>query len=138
MNIKSIICTAAGGVGAVLGALLGGWSKDLITLMAFMAIDLVTGIIVAAVFKKSTKTESGALSSKVTYKGVLKKICQLFFVVMAHLLDRFLGMHILRSGVIVGFIINELVSIVENAALMGIVSETIESALDLLKKEVKK
>ena len=57
---------------------------------------------------------------------------------MAHLLDGFLGMHILRSGVIVGFIINELVSIVENAALMGIVSETIENALDLLKKEVKK
>jgi toxin secretion/phage lysis holin len=138
MSIKNLICALSGGIGAFLCMLLGGFTKDLVVLTSFMVIDLLTGIIVAAVFKKSKKTESGALNSKVTYKGILKKICELCFVVIANMLDMYLGTAFIRSGVIVGFIINELLSIVENAALMGIVSPALNSALDILKKEVKK
>lgn len=138
MNIKGIICTAAGTVGALITALMGPWSKELTVLTVFMATDLFTGLIVAAVFKKSKKTESGALNSKVTYKGILKKICELCFVVVANMLDIYLGTEFIRSGVIIGFIINELISIVENAALMGIVSPALNDAIDILKKEVKK
>ena len=138
MNIKTLICTAAGGVGALFGTLFGVWSKDLTVLTVFMGIDLLTGIIVAAVFKKSKKTESGALNSKVTYKGILKKIYELCLVVIANMLDLYLGTQFIRNGVIYAFILNELLSIVENAALMGIVSPIINDAIDILKKDVKK
>lgn len=138
MNIKNMICTVAGGVGAALAALVGGWSRDLITLIIFMAVDFFTGIMVAAIFKNSRKTGSGALSSSVTYKGIVKKICELLFVVIANALDIYLGVNFIRSGVIVGFMVNELISIVENAALMGIVSPIISDAIDILKREIKK
>lgn len=138
MNIKTLICTAAGGIAAFFGMLFGVWSKDLTVLTVFMGIDLLTGIIVAAVFKKSKKTESGALNSKVTYKGIVKKIYELCLVVIANMLDVYLGTVFIRNGVIYAFILNELLSITENAALMGIVSPQINDAIDILKKDVRK
>lgn len=138
MNIKTLICTAAGGIAAFFGMLFGVWSKDLTVLTVFMGIDLLTGIIVAAVFKKSKKTESGALNSKVTYKGIVKKIYELCLVVIANMLDVYLGTAFIRNGVIYAFILNELLSITENAALMGIVSPQINDAIDILKKDVRK
>lgn len=127
-----------GTIGAGISALVGGWSKDLLCLVIFMAIDFFTGLLVAAVFKKSRKTSSGALSSDVTYKGIVKKICELLFVVVANALDTYLGVGFIRSGVIVGFMVNELISITENASLMGIVSPVITNAIDILRKEIKK
>ena len=134
MNIKTLICTVFGAMGAGITVLMGGWSKDLLCLIIFMAVDFFTGIMVAAIFKNSKKTGSGALSSCVTYKGIVKKICELLFVVIANALDIYLGVNFIRSGVIVGFMVNELISIVENAALMGIVAPIISDAIDILKK----
>ena len=138
MNIKTMICAFFGAIGAGITALMGGWSKDLLCLIIFMGIDFFTGLMVAAVFKNSKKTGSGALNSSVTYKGIVKKISELLFVVIANALDAYLGTDFIRSGVIVGFMVNELISIVENASLMGIVSPMITEAIDILKKEVKR
>ena len=135
MTIKTIICAIAGGVGGFITYLVGGWSMDLQTLCIFMAIDFITGLIVAAVFKKSGKTENGALSSKASFKGLCKKLMILLFVVIAHVLDVYLGINFLRSGVIVGFITNELISIAENAGLMGITVPVIEEAIEILRKK---
>ena len=54
------------------------------------------------------------------------------------MLDRYFGTTFLRSAVIVGFMANELISIVENAALMGVTSPAIENAIELLKKKADK
>lgn len=137
LKLKGFLCAAAGSIGSAMAYLIGGWSKDLITLLIFMAADFVTGIVVAFVFKNSKKTESGKLSSKVSFKGIAKKIVILIFVMIAHLLDLYLETGFIRSGVIVGFMVNELISIIENAALMGIVSPVLNEAIDIIKKEEK-
>lgn len=136
MSIKSIICAVAGTLGGFITHLVGGWTQDLKTLCFFMVIDFLTGLAVAAVFRKSNKTESGALSSKASLKGLCKKIMILAFVCIAHYLDSFMGTGFIRSGVIIGFIVNELISIVENAGLMGITAPVIEQAIEVLKKKV--
>lgn len=135
MSTKGIICTLAGAAGGALCYLIGGWHSDILTLLVFMAIDFISGIIVAAVFKKSAKTENGALSSKESFRGICRKIEIIFFVVIGNMLDRYFGTNFLRSAVIVGFMANELISIVENAALMGVTSPAIENAIELLKKK---
>lgn len=136
MTIKSIICAVAGAMGSMATYLIGGWTKDLQTLCLFMVIDFLTGIAVAFFFQKSNKTENGALSSQASLKGLCKKIMILVFVLVAHWLDMFMNAQFIRSGVIIAFIVNELISIVENAGLMGITAPVIEQAIEILKKKV--
>lgn len=138
MTIKSIICAVAGGVGGFITYLAGGWTNDLQTLFLFMVIDFFTGLLVAAVFKKSNKTESGAVNSKACLRGLCKKIMMLIFVCIAYRLDIIMNVGFIRSGVIIGFIVNELISIIENAGLMGITVPVIENAIEILKKKVEK
>lgn len=54
--MKDGICTAIGVVGSVIASLFGGWDAALVTLVIFMAIDYVTGLLVAGVFHNSGKT----------------------------------------------------------------------------------
>ena len=85
-----------------------------------MAVDYISGILVAGVFKASPKSKSGALSSKVGYKGLCKKGMSLLIVLIAYRLDLLVGTNYIRDAVVIGFCVNELISIVENAGLMGI------------------
>ena len=135
MSIKGIFCTAAAALGGAVCYLVGGWQSDILTLLVLMALDFISGVIVAAVFKKSTKTKNGALSSKESFRGLCRKVEILFFVVAGNMLDIYFGTDFLRAAVIVGFMANELISIAENAALMGITSPAIENAIELLKKK---
>ena len=64
---KEQLCTTVGMVGGFIAALLGGWDTGLQTLMILIGIDYLTGLIVAGVFHKSTKTKNGALESKAKY-----------------------------------------------------------------------
>ena len=59
--MKEWICTAVGVVGAGIASVFGGWDSALSTLIIFMAIDYVTGLVVAGVFHNSRKTDTGAL-----------------------------------------------------------------------------
>lgn len=136
MTFKSILCATIGFVGGAITYFVGGWTMDIVTLCTFMAIDFITGLIVAAVFHKSGKTEQGTLSSKVSFKGLCKKFVILMLVGIGHMLDVYLGITFVRTGVIVGFMVNELISIVENAGLMGITSPIIEQAIDILKERI--
>lgn len=72
MKIK--ICATIGVFGGAIAALLGGWTTSLATLVAFMIIDYISGVIVAGVFHKSKKTESGSLKSVAGAKGLCKKV----------------------------------------------------------------
>ena len=65
-----------------------------------------------------------------------KKITMLILVGVANMLDRYMGVNFVRGAVIVGFLVNELISILENAGLMGITSPAIEKALDILKEKI--
>lgn len=64
MNIKEGICTGIGVIGSIIASAFGGLDTGLVTLLIFMGIDYFSGLVVAGVFHKSNKTESGALESK--------------------------------------------------------------------------
>ena len=114
----------------------GGWSTDLATLVIFMVIDFITGLIVAGVFKKSKKSKKGALESSIGFKGLAKKIMILFFVLIGYRLDLLLCSDYIRTAVTVAFIVNETISITENAGLMGIpIPKPIRDAIDILRGE---
>lgn len=130
------ICTAVGIVGGFICSLFGGWDTALATLLMFMAIDYVSGLIVAGVFHKSNKSGTGALESRAGWKGLCRKCMSLLFVLIAHRLDLALNINYIRDAVILGFMTNELISIVENAGLMGIpLPSVITKAIDVLTKK---
>lgn len=131
--MKSAICTACGAVGTFIAAALGGWDTAVISLLVFMGIDYLTGLLVAGLFHKSKKSESGGLESRAGFKGLVRKCMVLLLVVVANLLDKQIGANYIRDAVCIGFMANELLSIVENASLMGVpIPAAITKALDIL------
>lgn len=130
------ILSTVGIVGSVVSNFFGGWSEAMTTLCIFMLIDYVTGLIVAAVFKKSTKTKDGGLESDAGYKGLAKKFATLLLVLVACRLDIVLGISFVRDCVIIAFITNETISITENIGLMGVpMPKVIEKAITLLNQK---
>lgn len=139
--MKNYITTAAAFLGGAVSTFLGGWSAGMTTLVIFMAIDYLSGIVVACVFHASTKSASGAFESRAGWKGLVKKCFTLLFVLIAHRIDLAImetagidaAMHYIRDTVVIGFITNELFSIVENAGLMGIpLPKAITRAIEVL------
>jgi toxin secretion/phage lysis holin len=121
---------------AIISSLFGGWDTALTTLVIFMAIDYVTGLIVAGVFKRSGKSESGSLESRAGWKGLCRKGTTLLIVLVAVRLDMATGGTILKDTVVVGFAANEALSIIENAGLMGIrIPLIIQNAIEVLRKK---
>lgn len=99
-------------------------------------IDYVTGLLVAGVFHNSGKTENGALESRAGWKGLCRKCITLLMVLVATRLDLVTGTNFIRDAVVIAFIANETISIVENAGLMGInIPPAITSAIEVLKKK---
>jgi toxin secretion/phage lysis holin len=134
-NIKAVICTVFGAIGGMVAHLFGGWTEDMATLIIFMTVDFIMGLIVAGVFHKSNKSQSGALNSHAGWVGLCKKGVVLLFVLIAHRLDIILGSDYIRTTAIIGFIANEVISIVENAGLMGVpLPEVIVKAIEVLKR----
>ena len=136
MQQKFISFGAIGTIGSSIAGLFGGWSTDLTTLVIFMAIDFITGLIVAGVFKKSKKSKNGALKSKVGLIGLTKKTMILLMVLIAARLDLLMGIDYIRTGLIIAFICNETISITENIGLMGVpIPKPILNAIDILKSK---
>lgn len=134
--MKRVICTVVGMVGGFIASLFGGWSTGLVTLLIFMSIDYLSGLIVAGVFHNSPKTGTGTLESRAGWKGLCRKCMTLLFVLIAYRLDLALGISYIRDSVILGFMTNELISIVENAGLMGLpLPAVITKAIDVLTKK---
>ena len=131
--MKNAVLSVIGAVGSFVAAALGGWDSAVITLVGIMAIDYVTGWLLAVVFKKSHKTESGGYSSAIGLKGLVKKFMILLLIVVANMLDQQIGGSYIRDGACIVFIGNEAMSILENAGLMGIpIPKAITDALDVL------
>ena len=132
--MKETFCLIAGVVGGFIAALLGGWDSALATLVVFMGIDFVTGLVTAAM-GKSKHSRSGALNSKAGWIGLAKKFCILLMVVVGVRIDILLGTTYIRDTVCISFCLNELLSIIENATLMGIpYPPALKNAIEVLQK----
>ena len=130
---KAAVMTGAGVIGGMISQAFGGWDAALATLIAFMAIDYVTGLIVAGVFQASDKSETGALNSVACWQGLLKKGMTLVIVLVAARLDIVLGTAFVRDAVVIAYVVNETISIIENAGLMGLpVPDVIMQAIEQL------
>lgn len=137
--MKNTVVAGIGIIGSFISTLLGGWDTGLATLCILMAVDYITGWIVAGVFKNSEKSENGGLSSSAGFKGLAKKGVMLLFVLVAYRIDLTVGSTYIRDAVIIAFIANEVISITENAGLMGIpIPSVIIKAIDVLKNDDKK
>lgn len=118
--IKNAVLAALAALGTFVANALGGWDAALQVLIGLMAADYVTGLIVAGVFKRSGKSETGALESRAGFKGIVRKCTILMLVWVAAMLDRLTGAAYIRTAVCLFFIGNEGLSILENTALMGV------------------
>ena len=132
--MKTWICMVIGTIGSAVATFFGGWTSGMTTLLVFMAIDYISGIIVAGVFHKSNKTSTGALESRAGWKGLCRKCFMLLMVLIGARLDIVLELDMIRNAVIIAFITNETISIVENAGLMGVpIPPAITKAIEVLK-----
>lgn len=136
MKTKHIFTFITGLISTFVIHYLGGWDFALQTLVMFIVIDYVTGMYVAGILHKSPKTKSGGLSSEKGFHGIIKKIMLLVFVAIMYRLDLFFNIDYLRNGTIVAYCVNELISIIENAGLMGVyVPDIVKRGIDLLNRE---
>ena len=134
--MKDTVCTILGILGSAVCWAFGGWDTAMMTLLVCISVDYISGSIVALVFHKSNKTESGAYNSAYGLKGLCKKCLMLLFVLVAVQVDRVLGADYVRDAVCIGFSVNEILSIIENLGLAGIpMPEAIIKALEQLQKK---
>lgn len=133
---KSFFLIGLGAIGSVISELFGGWTSAMTTLVIFMLIDYITGILVAAVFKKSNKTEDGGLESKAGWKGLIRKFSTLLIVLISIRLDIIFNTTIISNCVVFTFLANELLSLLENVGLMGIpLPSVLTEVLSVLNKK---
>ena len=134
--MKETICVTLGMIGSAIASCFGGWDAGLTTLVIFMAIDYLSGLVVAGVFHKSNKSDTGSLESYAGWKGLCRKIYTLVIVLVAYRLDLVIGTSYIRDATVIAFITNETISLVENAGLMGVpLPKVITRAIDILQKK---
>lgn len=134
--MKEIIYGAIAVIGAFVASIFGGWTASMTTLLIFMGIDYITGLIVAGVFHASKKSDGGGLESRAGWKGLCRKGMTLLIVLIAARIDILLGTTYFRDGTAIAFIANEALSIIENAGLMGVpIPEPIKKAIEILKNK---
>ena len=130
------VCTALGMLGAGVAAAFGGWDAAMTALLVCISVDYISGSLVALVFHKSNKSETGAYNSSYGLKGLCRKGLMLLFVLVAVRLDALLGADYVRDAVCIGFCSNEVLSIVENLGLAGVpMPQIITAALEQLQKK---
>lgn len=131
---RSGFFTTAWVLGGCLGDVLGGLDVKLKALLICMILDYISGLMVAIIFKNSTKTETGGAQSQAGFKGLAKKVCILLLIMGVNLIDQVLNTNgFFRNATVVGFFANEIISLVENAGLMGLkMPPALTEAIDVL------
>lgn len=130
MKYFNDISIAFGIVGGSLAWLVGGWDVLLWTLVGFIILDYLTGL------AKAWKTKK--LSSQIGFEGLVKKMMILVMIVVANFLQRLIGDAVpLREIVILFFISNEGISLLENAAMFITVPDQLRDALLQLRDDDK-
>lgn len=106
-------------VGQHLLTLVGGWDSALKLLLAMMALDYVSGIFVGCI-GRSPHSTSGCIDSRAGLSGLLKKGLILMVLAVAAQLDATLDNTFVRAATAWFYIVNEAISVIENAALAGV------------------
>ena len=134
--MKDIISAVIGIASGIISWAVGGFDTPVLALIVCMAVDYVTGLIVAGIFHASPKTAGGGLDSRVGWRGLARKIVTILIVVVANLADVLLELHYVRDTAVIGFCANECISILENAGRMGIrIPGALRAALESLSRE---
>lgn len=125
--MKELVCSVLSMAATGILYLLGGWDVALACLIVAISLDYLSGVIKAYVTKE--------LSSKIGFKGLLKKIGVLVIVMLSVLVDQITGSTgAIRTLVIYYFVANEGLSILENLAQAGVpIPNSIKNALKVLK-----
>lgn len=129
-KIQIAIDSVAGVVGAIMGFMYGEVNGLFRALIAFMVLDYISGVFAAVSEKK--------ISSKVGFRGIAKKMLILAFVALGHIIDTYVlgGIPAAMSAVMLFYIANEGISIVENAAVLGLpVPQKIKNVLKQIKNK---
>lgn len=134
--MKQKLCALTGIVGGWIAGIFGGWNAAIGALTICMAVDYLTGLMVAGIFHSSPKSAGGGLESAAGWKGLARKFMTLLIVLIANQMDLVLGVRYIRDAVIIGFCANECISILENGGLMGMpIPAIFRNAIDLLKDQ---
>lgn len=134
--VKNGVCAMVGVIGSLIASQFGGWDAALSTLILFMAVDYITGLVVAGVFHASPKSKDGTLESRAGWKGLCRKGVTLLIVLVACHLDTVMGSNFIRDATVIAFIANETLSIIENAGLMGVpIPKALTGAIEILKQK---
>lgn len=122
--------------GGIIITFLGGHDQILQLLFMLIICDLVTGVLLAAFFKKSKHSETGTLNSRVMFTGLAKKVLLLGLVAIAHQIDQTMNLNTVRSTCILFFCGDEGLSILENLGLMGVkYPDFLKRMLDVMKED---
>jgi len=134
-KIWKAIAAAAGAV----ASFFCGLPPILWVLLAVMTLDYLTGIL-CGIMGKSQKTEHGGLSSSTAFTGLLKKLLIIAIVALAYLLDHAVTLNVgvqfaaVSGATCLWFIASEGISVVENAAQMGVpIPKALKQALEVMK-----
>ena len=136
MSWDKILKILAGVAGAVAG-LFGEWNTMLTILVVMMAVDYISGCLVA-LCGRSPKTEGGGLDSKIGFIGIAKKGFMMLLVLVATMLDKAIGgeTYVFQSSLVLYYIANEGLSVLENAALLGVqFPEKLRKALEAMREK---
>lgn len=112
-------------IGGYLGMFIGGFDGPIFTLVVFVVIDYVTGVLCGLFDKK--------LSSEVGFKGICRKVIIFLLVGVAHMIDKYVigSGEVLRTATIFFYLSNEGISILENSAHLGLpIPEKLKRALE--------
>jgi len=131
--MKTLFIATVGTVGALINLETGWWNNVLFNLIVLMALDYLSAIILATVFKNAGREAKG-LDSGESYKGLIKKGMMLALVMVANILDRvFLDATFATNATIIALMTNETISIIENIGLMGVpIPKVIRDAIHVL------
>ncbi|TYS69159.1 phage holin family protein [Sutcliffiella horikoshii] len=129
MDKYNLICFGiASIVGSMASIFYGGFSSLLMFLIMFVVVDYLTGIMAAFVEKR--------LSSRVGFKGIAQKVFIFALVSIAHVLDIILGTNLIKDVTILFYLVNEFISIMENASRMGVpIPNILKKVIDAIKKK---
>ncbi|GAA0325764.1 hypothetical protein GCM10008967_15420 [Bacillus carboniphilus] len=129
VKFKSFIIPMVSVLGSVLSTVFGGWNHLLILLLVAVVLDYILGVFIAFI--------TGALSSRIGWRGIAKKVSIFALVSVAHIADVILGdSQMIRNATILFYLCNECISIIENASKAGVpIPKFLLNALEIISQK---
>jgi toxin secretion/phage lysis holin len=122
------VSLSAGVIGGIVNYAFGGWNGLLEILFLAIALDYITGV--ACAFKEKN------LHSEIGFWGLIKKVLMVVAVFFGHRADLAFGTTLIQSGMIIGFLTNEIISLAENYGRLGLpMSQYIQPVISILKQK---